>query len=83
MADANTYREALRAAGFTVEHERSRRQFGIEFTQKVIARAGETGQPALGLHLLMGEKTAVMVKNILEAMQSGVLEPVELVGVAG
>lgn len=81
VSERNAYREALRAAGFEVEHERDRRQFAIEFTQKMFAeRAG--GPPALGLHLLMGEKAPVMLKNIFEAMQAGTLEPVELVAVA-
>jgi ubiquinone/menaquinone biosynthesis C-methylase UbiE len=79
VQDRNAYREALRAAGFTLEHERDRRQFAIEFTQKTMARAAEDGPPILGLHLLMGEKAPVMLKNILAALQSGALEPVELV----
>ena len=35
--------------------------------------------PVLGLQLLMGEKTPVMVGNVLAMMKEGVLEPVELV----
>ena len=77
----DAYRKALRAAGFEVEHERDRRQFAIEFTQKMFAEAAG-GPPALGLHLLMGEKAPMMLKNIFEAMQAGTLEPVELVAVA-
>ena len=80
--DRNAYHEGLRAAGFEVEHERDRRQFAIEFTQKMMAQAAASGPPALGLHLLMGEKAPVMMKNILAAMQAGILEPVEMVAVA-
>jgi len=36
------------------------------------------GPPALGLHVLMGEKTPIMIKNVLAVMKEGVLEPVEL-----
>jgi MPBQ/MSBQ methyltransferase len=81
VADAKTYRNALEGAGFEVEHERSRGEFGIDFTEKVIARLAQGGPPALGVHLLMGEKAPVMVKNVLAAMKAGVLEPVEIVGV--
>jgi len=80
VADAKAYLGALQSAGFTVKHERSRRQFAIEFTQEVMARTAKSGSPALGLHLLMGEKAPLMLKNVLTAMQAGILEPVELVG---
>lgn len=81
VSDRNAYHEALRAAGFEVEHERDRRQFAIEFTQKVLAEAATSGPPVLGLHLLIGEKAPVMLKNIFGAMQAEILEPVEMVAV--
>jgi SAM-dependent methyltransferase len=81
VADAKTYKDTLRATGFEIEHERGRGEFGIEFTEKMLARAAQGGAPALGLHLLMGEKTPVMVNNVLGAMKAGILEPVEIVAV--
>jgi SAM-dependent methyltransferase len=72
------YREALRKAGFEIVQERGRAAFGIEFTERVIARMAQGGAPGLGLHLLMGEKTPIMIGNILAMMKEGVLEPVEL-----
>jgi ubiquinone/menaquinone biosynthesis C-methylase UbiE len=72
------YREALQKAGFEVVRERGRAAFGIEFTQRVVARMAQGGAPGLGLHLLMGEKTPIMIGNILAMMKEGVLEPVEL-----
>ncbi len=74
------YRNGLRDAGFQLEKERSRAEFSIEFTKRAMARMAEAagaGAPPLGLHLLMGEKTPEMLKNIMRAMQEGVLEPVE------
>jgi ubiquinone/menaquinone biosynthesis C-methylase UbiE len=82
VAEASAYREALNSAGFQVEHERGRREFALEFTRKVLGRVAEAGQPALGLQLLMGDKMPVMVGNMLAAMGSSVLEPIELVAVA-
>jgi SAM-dependent methyltransferase len=72
------YRAALEAAGFRVEHERGRGAFSISFTERMMARMAQGGPPALGLHLLMGEKTPVMIGNVLAAMKEGVLEPMEL-----
>jgi len=73
-----SYRDALEGAGFHVEQERMRTAFAIEFTERAIARAARDGQPALALHLLMGNLAPVMIKNVLAMMKQGVLEPVEL-----
>jgi SAM-dependent methyltransferase len=74
------YREALQAAGFQIAQERGRGPFGIAFAERVVARMAQGGPPALGLHLLMGEKAPVMSGNILAMMKEGVLEPVEIYG---
>lgn len=73
-----TYRDTLEKAGFCVDQERARTAFAIEFTERAIARAAQNGQPALALHLLMGELAPVMIKNVLIMMKQGVLAPVEL-----
>lgn len=78
VVDKGSYREALEKAGFRVERERVRTAFAIEFTERAIARAAQNGQPALALHLLMGDLAPVMIKNVLAMMKQGVLEPVEL-----
>jgi ubiquinone/menaquinone biosynthesis C-methylase UbiE len=72
------YRDALQNAGFHIAQERGRGAFGIAFTERMMARMAQGGPPALGLQLLMGEKTPIMIKNILGMMKEGVLEPVEL-----
>jgi hypothetical protein len=72
------YRDALHNAGFDIAQERGRGPFGIAFTERMMARMAQGGPPALGLHLLMGEKTPIMIRNILAMMKEGVLEPVEL-----
>ena len=42
------------------------------------------GSPfVLGLHILMGEQTPIMLKNVNQAIAAGALEPVELVAIAG
>lgn len=81
VADAKMYKDTLRAAGFEIEHERGRGEFGIEFTEKVMARAAQGGPPTLSVQLLMGERAPLMVKNVWAAMKAGILEPVEMVAV--
>ena len=78
VAMAKDYGAALQNAGFRIAQERGRGPFAIEFTERMMARMAQGGPPALGLHLLMGEKTPIMVRNILAMMKEGVLEPVEL-----
>lgn len=78
-AHAQTYRDALQGAGFQVVKERDRRAFAIEFTLQTMGRMKQHGPPALGLQLLMGDKTQAMISNILAMMQEGAMEPVELI----
>lgn len=81
VATPEDYRKALRAAGFRITHERSRRQFSLEFMQRVMARAAAE-KPVLGLHVLMGEQAPQMLQNVMAAITSGVLEPIEIVAIA-
>lgn len=78
VGTAKEYREALQKVGFEIAQERGRGAFGIAFTERVMARMAQGGPPALGLHLIVGEKTPLMIKNILAMMKETVLEPVEL-----
>jgi ubiquinone/menaquinone biosynthesis C-methylase UbiE len=78
VAETADYRETLESAGFHIVKERRRGAFSVQFTERMMAQMKQSGPPALGLHLLMGEKTPVMLKNILAAMRDDVLEPVEL-----
>jgi SAM-dependent methyltransferase len=78
VAAAKDYRDALESAGFLMERERGHAPFAIEFTERVMARMAQGGPPALGLHLLIGEKAPIMIRNTLAMMKEGILEPVEL-----
>jgi ubiquinone/menaquinone biosynthesis C-methylase UbiE len=81
VASIDDYLRALESAGFRIEHQRERRQFALDAMQKVREQAA-SGPPILGIHLLMGEKAALMLKNVGAAIDAGVLEPVEFVAVA-
>ena len=78
VADVIGHRNAMQIAGFRITQERSRRAFAIDFTERTIARMAQTAPPALGLHLLLGDKMPQMANNILAMMQEGLLESVEL-----
>jgi len=80
VAEAAQYRSALLAAGFAIETERSHRAFAIEFIQRAAARMAASGPPALGLQILMGEKTPLMLKNVLDGMVEGLFDVVEMAG---
>jgi MPBQ/MSBQ methyltransferase len=77
-ASAAVYLEALAAAGFHMEKQRSRAEFAIEFTRRAVARMAEA-RSTIGLQLLMGEKAPAMIANILTLMEHGVFDPVEMV----
>lgn len=78
------YRLGLEAAGFRIEHQRDRRQFAVDFMENMRARAAAAGgPPVLGMHLLMGERAPVMLKNVNAAIVQGKLLPMELVAISG
>jgi len=82
VASVDEYRQALQAAGFRIDHQRDRRQFALEFMQRMMGQSA-SGPPVVGVHLLMGEHAPLMLKNVNIAIASGLLTPVELVAVAG
>jgi ubiquinone/menaquinone biosynthesis C-methylase UbiE len=82
VEDASAYRAALESAGFRVVRERSRRDFAIEQTERVIARMAQDGPPALGMHLLMGDQTRTMIGNVMAMMREGLIEPLEMISQA-
>ena len=82
VASVDDYRKGLEAAGFRIDHQRDRRQFALEFMQRMMAQAS-SGPPPLGIQVLMGEQAPLMLKNVQMALAAGALSPVELVGIAG
>lgn len=83
VGTVDDYRRTLEAAGFRVEHQRGRREFAVEFMEKMRAQAAAGVPPVIGVHLLMGEQAPVMLKNVNAAIADGRLEPLEIVAVAG
>ena len=80
---AEDYRKELEASGFRVEHQRGRRQFAVAFMERMRTQAAAGMPPVVGVHILMGEQSSLMLKNVNAAIADGRLEPVEIVAVAG
>jgi ubiquinone/menaquinone biosynthesis C-methylase UbiE len=81
VAEPQTYRRLLVEAGFRVEHERDRREFGIESFSRMPTSPTE-GPPPLGPHIVIGHDFAAKVANLVEAMQRGLLAPTEMISTA-
>jgi hypothetical protein len=74
VTEHDTYRRLLGQAGFRVEHERDRREFGIEFFSRM--RASWTyGPPPLGAHIVLGHGFVTKVVNLVAARQRGAPRP--------
>ena len=80
VATLDEYKLALEKAGFVIEAERNRKDFALEFFEKLkIKSASAKKRPALGLHILMGDTAAIKVQNMVKNIASGKIAPVELI----
>lgn len=78
VADVESYRRLLVAAGFEVVKQRSRRDFALEAFAQMSAR-GAAAPPSLGLHLVMGANAGLKVKNMMGDIEAGLIAPIELI----
>ena len=80
VAPIETYQKAIKAAALTLLAEQDRREFALAFFEKLRARASRTGgPPPLGLHIVMGERQAEKIRNLVADITQRVLAPVELI----
>lgn len=80
LATPDQYKKALDNAGFEVSEENNRRDFALDFFRKLRAMTeANGGPPALGLHTLMKESTAVKIKNMIDNIAADYIAPVEIV----
>jgi SAM-dependent methyltransferase len=70
------YRQALEAAGFTVDAERDRRAFALEFFRDM--QLGTEKAPPLGLPIVMGANAPAKRANMIASLEAGRLAPVEI-----
>ncbi|MBM3650629.1 MAG: methyltransferase domain-containing protein, partial [Alphaproteobacteria bacterium] len=79
IATAELYRQELRAAGFGIEKERSRRDFALEFFTRMRQRMAASGPPALGLQIVMGATAPQKVANMIGMLERGLFAPTEII----
>lgn len=80
LASPSAYEGALKQAGFEVVSVNSRRESAVEFFTQMRARAASGSGPApLGLHVLMKSSTPAKVKNMIDNLEAGLIEPVEII----
>jgi len=78
VASAEDYRKALAHEGFSMLAERERKEFAIDFLERMRQRTAQEGPSPLGMQLIMGETAMKKTGNVLEASQRGVIAPVEM-----
>jgi len=84
LEEPETYKAALERAGFSVIHERNRREFAMAHFEGMIAKLKAAGgPPPLGQHKLMGSARPEMVKNMMANVRGGIIAPVEIIGQKG
>ncbi len=80
LATPERYKDALQNAGFTVDAERNRHNFAIDFFEQLRLKiVASQERPPLGLHILMGKTGPTKVKNMIENISASRIAPVELI----
>ena len=74
------YETGLRQAGFQIEKIENRRKFALEVFAKQRERQQANGGPgAIGLHIIVGKGAASKFRNMIQAIQAGVIAPIEII----
>jgi len=79
LASPETYEAALKSVGFALTGRIDRTAFAKKFFADIAAaqsRAG--GPPPLGLHLVMGNDTALKVRHMVRNIENGLIAPIEI-----
>ena len=79
VAPPDAYRQAATGAGFKQIAERPRRDFTLEFFDRVFQMVAEKGMPPVGIHLLMRETAKEKLKNYVEAVTTHQIAPYEMI----
>jgi SAM-dependent methyltransferase len=80
LASPAAYKRALMDAGFEIVSERNRREFALEFFERLKAAASVAeGPPPLGLHILMGKEAPTKVQNMIANVSRSRVAPIELI----
>ncbi len=73
------YRRLLVAGGFEIEHECSRRELVRTLVREMREKAETSGPSPLGPHVVMGPSAKTRLGNVFEALENGVIAPIEII----
>ena len=80
LATPDQYCQALSHAGFKVGAHNTRRDYALEFFQRMRVKTAANGGPLpIGLHILMQESTAVKISNMVDNITADLIAPVEII----
>ncbi len=80
LASPANYKHSLMAAGFQIVSEQDRREFALDFFERLKANSAVAdGPPPLGLHILMGKEAPTKVQNMIENVSRNRVAPIELI----
>jgi SAM-dependent methyltransferase len=82
VAEPTYYREMLANTGLTVQFQRDRRDFALDFFRDMKARNAQNGPPVLGLHIVMGPDAPLKISNMVDGLTRAVLAPTEMICLA-
>lgn len=81
LASPESYEAALQSAGFSLSNRIDRTAFAKQFFADIAAAQSHAdGPPPLGLHLIMGDDTAIKVQHMVKNIQAGLIAPIEIHG---
>ncbi|NTS33087.1 class I SAM-dependent methyltransferase [Phyllobacterium sp. BT25] len=73
------YNKTLSAAGFEIQAKNSRRDLAIKIVREMQAKAAAEGPPVLSGQIIMGPTAKQRLANAFEALENGIIEPIEIV----
>lgn len=79
LATPDEYRSAAEAAGFALVAEENRREIALDFFARLQAQAVSGAPPPLGLHNLMGPTVKEKVANMIDALRTGIIAPIQMI----
>ncbi len=79
VAAPGVYRRAAHAAGLKEVAERERRQFALDFFDRMFRKIAAEGPPPLGSHLMMGETAGEKIRNYVANVEARRIAPVEMI----
>lgn len=74
-----TYLRLLLAGGFKIEKECSRRELALKLAGEMRAKTETNGPSPVGPHVIMGPSAKTRLGNVFEALENGLIAPIEIV----